>query len=178
MQTDLTFPQSLAEKYRPGRIADDSARHSLHFNTHRALQAFTGSRFITSKHRDKDTTSPVRSGHSPSSHLGVGGLGHRTSGLRLPDFSQLFAAREDVSFRFIEALEDACAFDSVAGTATSHKIAGIFFSLARARNHEIDAHYQRIFKTCAPVQPTIATDIIIAIENLAALFNCYRGIHQ
>ena len=96
----------------------------------------------------------------------------------LPGVAQLIATREDVSFRFVEAGIHARPFDGVAGTAASHKIAGILLSFVSARNHKIDAHQQRVFKTGAPVQTAIPANIIIAFQNFAAFFDSYRGIHK
>ena len=110
--------------------------------------------------------------------LGAGGFGLGARGLLLPGVAQLFAAREDMSFRFVEAGVDARTFDGIAGTAASHKITGILLSFVSARNHEIDAHDQRVFKTGASIQSTIPADIIIAFENLAAFFERYWGIDQ
>ena len=110
--------------------------------------------------------------------LGASGFGFGARGLILPAFAQLFTAREDIRFRFVEAGVDARAFDGVTRGAASHKIAGILLSLVSARNHEIDTHDQRVFKACASVQTTIPTDIIIAFENLAAFFERYWGIDQ
>ncbi len=111
--------------------------------------------------------------------LGAGGFGLGARGLLLPGLVQLFAAREDMRFRFLEASVDARAFDGVAGSAASHEIAGILLSFVSARNHEIDTHDQRVFKTGASIQSsTIPTDIIIAFENLAAFFERYWGIDQ
>src|SRR5580693_2265593 len=97
---------------------------------------------------------------------------------RLPDFTQFFAAREDMCFCVVKAGVDVRALNGVAGRAASHKIAGILLSFAGARNHEIDAHDQRVFKTCTPIQTTISTNITISFENLAAFSNGYRGIHE
>ena len=110
--------------------------------------------------------------------LGAGGFGLGTRGLLLPGFAQLFAACEDMRFRFVEASVDEGAFDGVAGSAASHEIAGILLSFVSARNYEIDTHDQRIFKTGASIQSTIPADIIIAFENLAAFFERYWGIDQ
>jgi hypothetical protein len=112
--------------------------------------------------------------------LSAGGFGHGSwpSGFRLPGLAQLFAVREDIRFRFVEAGVDAGAFDRVARSAAGHEIGGIFLSFVGARNHEIDAHDQRIFETCASIQTTIAADIIVAFENLAAFFDRYRRIHE
>jgi len=110
--------------------------------------------------------------------LGSSSFGLGARGLLLPRFVQLFARREHMSFRFVKAGVHARAFDGVAGTAASHKIAGILLSFVGARNHEINAHDQRVFKTGAPVQTAIPADVIIAFENLAAFFERYWGIDQ
>jgi hypothetical protein len=110
--------------------------------------------------------------------LGAGGFGLGARGLLLPGVAQLFAAREDMSFRFVEAGVDARTFDGIAGTAASHKITGILLSFVSAWNHEIDAHDQRVFKTGASIQTTIPADVIIAFENFAAFFDGHRGIHK
>src|ERR1700688_4244130 len=110
--------------------------------------------------------------------VGTAKLALRSLSVRLPDFAQFFAAREDVCFCFVEAGVDVRALNGVAGRAASHEIAGILLSLAGARNHEIDAHDQRVFKTRAPIQTTIPTNITITFENLAAFSNRYRGINE
>ena len=103
--------------------------------------------------------------------LGTGGLGYRARVLCLPGFAQLLASCEDIGFGLVEACIDAGAFYCVAGGTAGHQIARIFLSFMSARNHEIDAHDQRVFKTRTPIQTTIATDIIIAFQNLATFFN-------
>src|SRR5215469_14076858 len=110
--------------------------------------------------------------------LGTGGLGYRARGLCLPGFAQLLAPCEDIGFGLVEARIDAGAFYCVAGSTAGYEIARIFLSFMSARNHEIDAHDQRVFKTRTPIQTTIATDIIIAFQNLATFFNRDWGIHK
>ena len=110
--------------------------------------------------------------------LGTGGLGYRARVLCLPGLAQLLAPCEDIGFGLVEARIDAGAFYCVAGSTAGHEIARIFLPFMCARNHEIDAHDQRVFETRTPIQTTIATDIIIAIQNLAAFFNRDWGIHK
>jgi hypothetical protein len=108
----------------------------------------------------------------------MGGLGRGPRVFRLPGFAQFLSPCEDMGFRLVETSIDACAFYGVARSAASHEIAWIFLSLMGARNHKINAHDQRVFKTCTPIQATIATDIVIAFQNLAPFFNRYGGIHK
>src|SRR5215469_8277025 len=80
--------------------------------------------------------------------------------------------------RLLEAGIDACALDGVAGRAACDEIARILLSFARSRNHEIHAHGQSILESGPSVQTAILANVLVALEDFAAFFERYRGIHQ
>ena len=96
----------------------------------------------------------------------------------MPGSAQVFAAGKHLGFGVFEARVDLCALDGIAGRAAGYEIAGILLPFTGARNDEVHAHDQCVFETGAAIQAAILTDVIVALENLAAFFDSYRRIYE
>src|SRR4029077_4342082 len=99
-------------------------------------------------------------------------------GLGFPGFAQDFPLPEDVLLGLVEAAVHACALDHVARAAAGHQVGGILLAFARARNHEINGHDQRVLEAGPSVESTIAAAVLIAFKNFQAFVECYRAVYH
>jgi len=116
-------------------------------------------------------TGPTATGRFLGGASGAGGSGFGTGGPFLPGLAEVFTAGKHLCLRVVEAGIDFRALDGVAGGAAGYEIVGVLLSFSGARDDEIHAHDEGIFKTGAAVQSAILTDIIVALENLTAFFD-------
>jgi hypothetical protein len=93
----------------------------------------------------------------------------RLQKLTFPGLAQNFTLGDHILLGFIETLENALPLDRLAGAATGHEVCGAFLPAVSMWKHEINGHYQRVFKAGPAVQTAILTTEVVALHNLQAL---------